>query len=68
MEKIIAGHLIGFGTLQEWGDYEDYIWHGGAMSEERYNVWADTPSKKECDRICEELSGEVVEYKIKNPL
>ncbi|GGB41896.1 hypothetical protein GCM10011409_19300 [Lentibacillus populi] len=66
MEKIIDGHLVGFGTLREWDDYEDHIWFGGAMSEERYYAWADTPSKKECDRIFEELSGEVITYNKKN--
>ncbi|WP_106494849.1 hypothetical protein [Lentibacillus sp. Marseille-P4043] len=59
MEKIIDGHLIGFESLQELEEYEDHIWFGGAMSEVRYNAYKDTPSKKECDRICEDLSGEV---------
>ena len=30
-----------------------------------YNAYEDTPSKKECDNLCEKLSGKVVVYKIK---
>ncbi|MGY0692599.1 hypothetical protein ACW2QC_07365 [Virgibacillus sp. FSP13] len=63
MEKIMDGHLIGFGSLQELEDYEEHIWFGGAMSEERYNAYKDTPSKKECDKLCAELSGDVRTYK-----
>lgn len=67
MEKKLDGHIVGFGELQYWEEYEEWIWLGGAMSEERYNAYKDTPCKEECDRMCAELSGEVVVSKIKNP-
>ncbi|SER00091.1 hypothetical protein SAMN05216232_3921 [Virgibacillus subterraneus] len=58
-EKKLEGHLVGFGTLQEMEEYEDWIYLGGAMSERRYNAYDDTPSKDECDKLCAEFSGEV---------
>lgn len=64
MEKKVEGHLIGFGTLKDWEEYEDLIYRGGAMSEIRYNAYADTPSKEECAKLCSELSGPVITYKI----
>ncbi len=67
-EKKLEGHLVGFGTLQEMEEYKDWIYLGGAMSEIRYNAYHDTPSKDECDKLCEEMSGEVIVYKIKKPV
>ncbi|WP_249870731.1 hypothetical protein [Oceanobacillus saliphilus] len=64
MEKIIEGRLVGFGTLKDLEEYEDYIYLGGAITEERYNAYKNTPSKEECDRLCEEQSGEVIIYKL----
>lgn len=63
MEKKIDGHLVGFVTAEEWEDYEDHVWLGGSMSEVRYNAYDDTPSKKECDRLAAEQSGDVIIYK-----
>ncbi|MTW85641.1 hypothetical protein F3157_08195 [Virgibacillus dakarensis] len=63
MEKIIDGHLVGFDTLRDLEGYEHYIWHGGAMSVIRYNAYQDTPSKQDCDKLCAELSGDVIVYK-----
>lgn len=60
MEKIIQGHLIGFGSVVDLEIYEDYVWHGGGMSEVRYNVYREIPSKNECDQICKELSSECI--------
>lgn len=60
MDKIMPGHLIGFGSVAEMDEYEDYVWLGGAMSELRYGAYRDTPSKQECNRICEELSGDCI--------
>lgn len=56
----MPGYLTGFGSVTKMEEYEDYVWHGGAMSEIIYNVYQDIPSKKECDRICEKLSGECI--------
>ncbi len=67
-EKKLEGHLVGFGTLQEMEEYEDWIYLGGAMSEIRYNIYHEIPSKDECDKLRDELSGEVILYKLKKPL
>lgn len=67
MKKKLQGHLVNFEDAQEMLDYGDHIWRGGAMSEQEYDAYKDTPSKKECDKLCAELSGEVVTYKIKKP-
>lgn len=65
MEKKIDGHIAGFGELSYWDGYEDWIYLGGAMSVRKESVYRTIPSKEECDRICAELSGEVVLWKEK---
>ncbi|WP_339227846.1 hypothetical protein NSQ77_20030 [Oceanobacillus sp. FSL K6-2867] len=68
MERKLKNHLVGLGKLKDWKAYENYddsTYLGGAMSEIRYSAYADTPSKGECDKLCEEHSGEVIIYKIK---
>lgn len=43
---------------------EDY--HGeftdAGMTQKWYSAYIDTPSKEECDKLCAELSGEVIIY------
>lgn len=68
MKKFISGHLSNFEDAHEMLGYEDYEWRGGAMTEQKYNAYEDTPSKEECDKLCAALSGEVISYKIKKPL
>ncbi|MBD1223307.1 hypothetical protein [Virgibacillus halodenitrificans] len=53
-------HLVTLTEWKYWEVYEDHEWLGGAMSYLEYNAYEDTPSKEECDRICELESGEVV--------
>jgi len=47
MEKKVENHLVGFGSLKEWEEYDNHIYLGGAMSELRYDAYSDTPSKKD---------------------
>ncbi len=67
MEKIINGHLVGFGSVADVRDDHDYEFTDAGMTEIKYNVYKDVPSKDECDRLCEKMSGEVKVYKIKKP-
>ena len=71
MEKIIDGHLVGFGSVRDMERLEsDYYgeFTDAGMTEMWRSAYDDVPSKDECDRICAELSGEVNVYKIKKPL
>ncbi|MCJ0932634.1 hypothetical protein [Virgibacillus halodenitrificans] len=58
-------HLVTLTEWRYWEGYEEHEWLGGAMSYLEYDAYKDTPSKQECDRICEEKSGEITSYKIK---
>lgn len=64
VEKKLDGHLVGFGTLNHWQLYENYIYYD-ELKKKTYNAYADTPSKEMCDQICAELSGEVITYHMK---
>lgn len=57
MEKIIEGHLVGFGTLNDLWRCDDYDFTDAGMTELKLK---DGLSVAECDRICAEMSGEVV--------
>lgn len=63
MEKIIEGHLGGFGSVRDIELMED-DYHGeftaAGMSERQYPRYDGVPSRDECDRIWAELSGEVM--------
>lgn len=66
MEKIITGHLTGFGTLKEIEELrEDYYgeFTDAGMTVRRHSAYDGVPSKEECDQLCAELSGEVITYK-----
>ncbi|WP_067728885.1 hypothetical protein [Oceanobacillus damuensis] len=70
MEKIIDGHLVGFGSVNymERLEADYYAWFTNAgMSEVQVSRYSGVPCKDECDRICAELSEEVHSYKIKKP-
>ncbi len=58
--KKFNNHLTGIGDWKDWVDYEDYGESECSRSKRHYSGYDDTPSKEECDRICAELSGEVV--------
>ncbi|ALX47785.1 hypothetical protein [Lentibacillus amyloliquefaciens] len=67
MEKIIDGHLVGFGSVKEiehlkedyYGEFTD-----AGMSEKIFSVYKSMPSKEKCKRMCAEMSGEVITYKL----
>ena len=63
MEKKLPGHIAGFGTLIEMERIEqDYYgeFTDAGMSE---LLFRNDLTTKECDRLCAELSGEVVVVK-----
>ncbi|MFD1173926.1 hypothetical protein [Oceanobacillus picturae] len=64
--KNISRESVSYTEWKEWEDYENYI-YDDEFSKEVYDAYADTPSKKECDQICAEKSGEVIIYKINVP-
>ncbi|MGJ9460271.1 hypothetical protein [Oceanobacillus sp. CF4.6] len=68
MEKIIKGHLVGFRSVRDMEmleeDYNGEFTDAG-MSDIQYPRYNGVPSKDECDRISEELSGKIVIYKTK---
>lgn len=68
MRNAVEGHLVNFKYLAEFNDYEDHVWYGGAMTVISYNAYSDTPSKKECDKICREKSGRAVTWQTTNYL
>lgn len=58
MRLKLPGHLVNGFEWREWDDYENYIFE----DEKRINTYSgyrDTPSKEECDRLCQKLSGKV---------
>lgn len=57
----IKNHLVSFTEWKEWGDYQEYIFEDEKVSND-YDAYKDTPTKEECDRLCERLSGEVIEF------
>ena len=65
MSRIIKGHLINMWEWREWVDYVEYGESEWSKKQDWYNAYQDTPSKEECDRICEERSSEVKVYSIK---
>lgn len=63
MEKKIDGHIAGFETLRDMQRLEEYYdedFTDAGMSNYRFRT--DTIGKEECDRVCEEFSGEVIVY------
>ncbi|WP_099157256.1 hypothetical protein [Virgibacillus ndiopensis] len=71
MEKKLENHIAGFGTLKDMQHLEDDYYGectDAGMTVRWRSAYDDTPSKKECDELSAELSGEVVVYKIKKPL
>ncbi|WP_077704910.1 hypothetical protein [Virgibacillus dokdonensis] len=67
MERIIPGYLVGFGSVKDMERLEQYYDDGftdGGMTEIRDSSML---SITECDELCEELSGEVVVWKKKEP-
>lgn len=58
----IKNHLVTFTEWKEWTDYESYIFEDD-KEVYYYDAYGDTPSKKECDLLCKEFSGEVKVYK-----
>ncbi|MFD2628767.1 hypothetical protein [Oceanobacillus kapialis] len=63
MEKKLPGHIAGFGTLRDMERFEqDYYgeFTDAGLSE---LIIKDELTTKECDRLCAELSGEVILYK-----
>jgi hypothetical protein len=60
----ITNHLIGYTEWKEWEDYQNYTFEDEKVIN-NYDAYKDTPSKEECEKLCKELSGEVVVYKIK---
>lgn len=52
--------------MERLKDYYDFTDAG--MSEIQCSVYEGVPSKDDCDRLCEELSGDVVVLKLKKPL
>lgn len=65
MEKKLQGHIAGFGTLLDMERLEqDYY---GEFTDAGMNelIIKDELTTKECDRLCAELSGEVVVKKKK---
>jgi|GEM_PF-2040201 len=63
MEKIINGHLVGFGSVADLWDDHDHDFTDAGMSEIQCSVYEGVPSKDEYDRLCAEMSGEVVVVK-----
>ncbi|SFE33178.1 hypothetical protein FH966_06755 [Lentibacillus cibarius] len=65
MEKIIEGHLVGFGSLRDMEHLKD-DYHGeftdGGMSEINIHVYSKVPSKEQCESMCAKKSGEVTSY------
>lgn len=61
MNRKLGSHLVSYSEWKEWDDYEDYL-HPDEEIRNDYDAYADTPSKKECDKICAESSGKVVSY------
>jgi len=60
MEKIIEGHLVGFGYVKDMQHLEDDYYGeftDAGMSERQYDIYKNIPNKEECDQICETLSG-----------
>jgi len=68
MEKIMPGHLVGFGSVRDM-DYLEANYHGeftdAGMTVDQRSVSEDMPSKDEFDKLCAQLAGEVITYKIK---
>ncbi|CEI81321.1 hypothetical protein BN997_01139 [Oceanobacillus oncorhynchi] len=62
MEKIIKGHICGFGTVRDMERIENDFDEGITIvvAVRKHRKYEKTPSKEECDRICEDRSGEVV--------
>lgn len=54
----LPGHLISFTEWMEFEDYGNYVFDD-EKGIEVYDAYKDTPSKEECDRLCEMMSGEV---------
>lgn len=62
MEKIIKGHICGFGTVRDMERLEDYYDEDltdAGLSIRRCPT-RSTLSKNEFDKMCEEMSGEVI--------
>ncbi|WP_121639392.1 hypothetical protein [Virgibacillus sp. Bac330] len=60
MERIISGHLVGFGSVKDMERLEQYYDEGftdAGMTEIRDSK---VPSAADCDELCAELSGEVL--------
>ncbi|WP_430789136.1 hypothetical protein VBD025_02870 [Virgibacillus flavescens] len=58
---------VSYTMWKEWENYENYIYFDEIINTDSYDAYADTPSKKDCDQICGEKSGEVIIYKINAP-
>lgn len=67
MEKQIPGYISGFGSVKEMYDLihfeDDNAFTDAGMTELRKK---DSLSTAECDKLCENLSGEVNTFRIKN--
>ncbi|MDT0593200.1 hypothetical protein, partial [Halomonas sp. PAR8] len=65
VERIIPGHLVGFGSVKNMERLEQYCDNGftdAGMTEIRDK---NMPRVAECDKLCAELSGGVVVWKKK---
>lgn len=62
MEKIIDGHICGFGTVRDMERIENYYDEDLTDAGLTIRRWPirSTLSKYEFDKICEEKSGEVI--------
>jgi len=68
MEKIIERHLVGFESVRDMERLEeDYYgeFTDAGMAEKVFSIYKSIPTKEECDRICAEVCGEVITYKLK---
>lgn len=63
MKAKIPGHLVNGYQWSKWADYENYIFED-EKTRSTYSGYRDTPSKEECDELCEKLSGAVIMYKM----
>ncbi|MUV39492.1 hypothetical protein JNUCC1_03370 [Lentibacillus sp. JNUCC-1] len=62
MEKILPGHLVGFGSAREMDELENYYEDGftdAGLSEIRFK---DKLTGAECEKLCADLSSEVIVY------
>lgn len=67
MEKRIPGYISGFGSVKEMYDLihfeDDNAFTDAGMTELRTK---ESLSTAECDKLCQELSGEVITYTLKS--